>query len=176
MLVTVFRIRASAGTTDTSVVEGQPLQLNASGSLHYSWTPTTWLSDPNIPNPIALPRDNITYTVRVSNDIGCVDSARIRVLLYRLKADLYVPNAFTPNGDAINPLFRPILIGIKSLDLFKVYNRWGQLLYSGTDPNSGWDGTFGGRPQEMATYVWYAEATDYLGNKIKRKGSVVLIR
>jgi gliding motility-associated-like protein len=127
-------------------------------------------------NPIALPRNDIEYVVRVSNNVGCFDTDSIRVHVFKLKADMYVPNAFTPNGDDKNNIFRPIPIGMKSVDIFRVWNRWGQMVYSGTGNGSGWDGKFGGKPQETATYVWYAEGVDYLNNKIKRKGSVVLIR
>ena len=176
MIVYVAKIKANAGPSDTSVVIGQPLQLNATGSINYSWSPTTWLNNPLIFNPIALPQNDIKYTVRVSNNFGCFDTASIRVHVFKLKADLYVPNAFTPNGDSKNNIFRPIPIGMKSVDIFRVYNRWGQMLYSGTGNGAGWDGKFGGKAQETATYVWYAEGVDYLNNKIKRKGSVVLIR
>jgi gliding motility-associated-like protein len=176
MFLFVAKIKASAGTSDTSVVLGQPLQLNASGSTNYSWSPTTWLDNPLIHNPISLPQNDITYTVRVSNNAGCFDDASIRVHVFRIKPDLLVPNAFTPNGDGNNDIFKPIPIGMKSVDIFRVYNRWGQMLYSGTGNGSGWDGTFAGRKQEMATYVWYAEGVDYLNNKLKRKGSVILIR
>ena len=67
---------------------------------------------------------------------------------------------------------------MKSLDIFRVYNRWGQLLYSSTNvsENGGWDGTFAGKGQESATYVWYAEGINYNNIKIKKKGYVVLIR
>lgn len=172
----VDKIKANAGPRDTSVVLGQPLQLNASGSINYSWTPATWLNNPSISNPIALPQNNIEYVVRVSNAIGCFDTDSILVKVYKVKPDLFVPNAFTPNGDGNNDIFRPIAIGMKSLDVFRVYNRWGQMLYSGTGNGAGWDGNFGGKPQEAATYVWYAEGVDYLNNNIKRKGTVVLIR
>ena len=176
VLVAVDKIKAEAGPRDTSVVLGQPLQLHAGGSVNYAWTPSRWLNDYFIPDPIALPLDNIEYVVRVSNNIGCFDTDSIRVKVYKIAADLLVPTAFTPNGDVLNERFRPILIGMRSLDLFKVYNRWGQMLYSGTDPNSGWDGTFGGKTQEAGTYVWYAEGTDYKNAKIRKKGYVVLIR
>ena len=176
MILFVAKIKASAGPSDTSVVLGQPLQLGATGSTNYSWTPTTWLDNPLIHNPISLPQNDITYTVRVSNNFGCFDNASIRVHVFKIKPDLLVPNAFTPNGDGNNDIFKPIPIGMKSVDIFRVYNRWGQMLYSGTGNGAGWDGTFAGRKQEMATYVWYAEGVDYLNNKIKRKGSVVLIR
>lgn len=176
MILTVAKIIANAGPRDTSVVIDQPLQLNATGSINYAWTPTTWLNNPNISNPISLPQNDIEYVVRVSNDFGCFDTDSIRVHVYKVKPDLFVPNAFTPNGDGNNDIFKPIPIGMKSVDVFRVYNRWGQLLYSGTGNGSGWDGTFAGKAQETATYVWYAEGVDYLNNKIKRKGSVILIR
>lgn len=176
MFLFVAKIKAVTNTSDTSVVLGQPLQLNASGSTNYSWSPATWLDNPLIHNPVSLPQNDITYTVRVSNSAGCFDDASIRVHVFRIKPDLLVPNAFTPNGDGNNDIFKPIPIGMKSVDIFRVYNRWGQMLYSGTGNGSGWDGTFAGRKQDMATYVWYAEGVDYLNNKIKRKGSVVLVR
>jgi gliding motility-associated-like protein len=172
----VAKIKANAGPRDTSVVLDQPLQLGATGSINYSWTPTTWLSDPLISNPIALPRNDIEYVVRVSNNAGCFDLDSIRVHVFKIKPDLLVPNAFTPNGDGNNDIFKPIPIGMKSLDIFRVYNRWGEMLYSGSGNDAAWDGTYGGKKQEMATYVWYAEGVDYLNNKIRRKGSVVLIR
>lgn len=176
MLLTVANIIADAGPRDTSVVLGQPLQLNAGGSINYAWTPTTWLSNPAISNPIALPQNDIEYVVRVSNNFGCFDTDSIRVHVFKIKPDLYVPNAFTPNGDGNNDIFKPIPIGMKSVDIFRVYNRWGQMLYSGTGNGAGWDGTFGGKGQETATYVWYAEGVDYLNNRIKKKGTVILIR
>lgn len=176
VIVFVDKIIANAGPRDTSVVLGQPLQLGASGGTHYLWTPITWLSNPNINNPISLPQSNIEYVVRVSNDIGCFANDTILVRLFRLTPGFYVPNAFTPNGDGNNDIFRPIAIGMKSIDVFRVYNRWGQLVYSGSGNEVGWDGRFGGRPQEAATFVWYAEGVDYLNNKIKKKGTVILIR
>ncbi len=176
MILSVAKIKAQAGPRDTSVVLRQPLQLNASGSINYSWTPINWLSNPLISNPIALPQNDIEYVVRVSNNAGCFDTDSIRVHVFKVNPDLFIPNAFTPNGDGNNDIFRPIPIGMKSVDLFRVYNRWGQMLYSGTGNGSGWDGKFAGKPQEAATYVWYAEGVDYTNKRIKRKGSVILIR
>ena len=176
MFLYVAKIIADAGPRDTSVVIDQPLQLGASGSINYSWTPTTWLNNPFINNPIALPQNDIEYVVRVSNAAGCFDTDSIRVHVFKVEPGLFVPNAFSPNGDGNNDIFRPIALGMKSMDIFRVYNRWGQLLYSGTGNGAGWDGRFGGRPQEAATYVWYAEGIDYTNKKIKRKGTVILIR
>ena len=176
VLVTVVRINANAGPRDTVVVLGQPLQLNATGGTNYLWTVTTWLDNPNIPNPVALPQNNIEYIVKVSDNNGCFAFDSIRVKVYKIAADILVPTAFSPNGDGKNDIFRPIPIGMRSLDVFRVYNRWGQLLYSGTDAETGWDGKYAGVLQDPATYVWYAQGVDYKGTTIKRKGYVVLIR
>ncbi|HMK03567.1 MAG TPA: PKD domain-containing protein [Ferruginibacter sp.] len=176
MIVTVAKIVADAGPRDTAVVVGQPLQLGASGSTNYAWTPSTWLSDASIKNPVSTPQSNIEYVVRVSNVAGCFDTDTILVKVYKVSPGFYVPSAFSPNGDQLNDIFRPIAIGMKSVDVFRVYNRWGQLLYSGSGNTIGWDGTFGGKGQEAATYVWHGEGVDYLNNKIKAKGYVVLIR
>ncbi|MEP7164595.1 MAG: PKD domain-containing protein [Ferruginibacter sp.] len=176
IIVNVAKIIANAGPRDTSIVIEQPLQLFATGSTSYSWSPVTWLSDPNIANPISLPQDNIEYVVKVSNSIGCFSTDTINVHLFKVKPDLYVPTAFTPNGDGLNDFLRPKALGLKSVDAFMVYNRWGQMLFSTTDIGTGWDGTFGGAPQSPGTYVWYAQGTDYKNNKLERKGTAVLIR
>ncbi|MGN6804104.1 MAG: gliding motility-associated C-terminal domain-containing protein, partial [Ginsengibacter sp.] len=112
----------------------------------------------------------------VTSQAGCTAEDTIRVNVYKVLPDLYVPDAFTPNGDGINDFFRPIPIGIRQLNYFRVYNRLGQLIYSTTLQKQGWDGTFRGRPQDPGVYVWIAEGVDYLGKKLVRKGSVTLIR
>jgi gliding motility-associated-like protein len=176
IVVFVAKITANAGPRDTAIVLDQPLLLQATGSTKYLWSPNQWLTNNAIANPVALPQTDIEYIVKVSNNVGCFDYDSIRVHLFKIDAGLYVPTAFTPNGDGLNDVFRPIILGMKSLNIFKVYNRWGQLLYSGTDAQKGWDGNFAGKGQDPATYVWYAEGTDYRNNKIKKKGYVVLIR
>ena len=172
----VAQIIADAGPADTNVVLNQPLQLNATGSTIYSWTPSTWLSNPTISNPIALPEESIQYVVRVSNAQGCFDTDTINVKVFKIDPDLLVPTAFSPDNDGNNDVFRPIVIGMKSLDAFRVYNRWGQLVFSTTQTGFGWDGNFKGMPQSAGTYVWYASGITYLGKKIERKGTVILIR
>ena len=177
VVVTVARINANAGPRDTVVALNQPLQLTASGSANYLWTPAQWLSNASIANPVALPQNDIVYVVKVSNNSGCSDVDSIRVKVYKLTAGFYVPSGFSPNGDGRNDYFRPIAIGMRSVDLFRVYNRWGKLLYSGSYfAEGGWDGTYSGRPQDPGTYVWYAEGIDFTNARIKKQGYVVLVR
>ena len=174
--VEVIKIIADAGPSDTSIVINQPLQLNATGSINYLWTPNTALTSNTIFNPIATPNNNITYKVRVSNSIGCEAFDTINVKVFLLPPDVYVPSAFTPNKDGNNDTFKPIALGIKSIENFSVFNRWGQLMYTTSKIGQGWDGTFKATPQSAATFVWQVQATDYKNKKIVRKGSVILIR
>jgi gliding motility-associated-like protein len=167
---------ADAGPADTSIVVNQPLQLNGSGAQFYSWSPSTGLDDPNRSNPIALLSESQKYTLKVSTAVGCFSIDTIHVTVYKVKPDLYVPNAFTPNGDGKNDIFMPIPIGLRSFNFFKVYNRLGQLVYSTNVEKQGWDGNYKGQLQDPGVFVWIAEGVDYLGKVVFRKGSVTLIR
>ncbi|MDB5223448.1 MAG: domain containing protein [Chitinophagaceae bacterium] len=180
VVVMVQQVTADAGPRDTSIVENQPLQLNATGGEFYLWVPTTGLNNPAIANPVAAISDNIDYVVSVSTSAGCFDTDTISVKVYKVLPGIYVPNAFTPGSDGKNDLFRPIAIGMKQITYFKVFNRWGVLVYSSNqtayEQNIGWDGTYKGRPQDAAVYVWIVEGVDYLDKKIIQKGTVTLIR
>ncbi|MBY0481414.1 MAG: gliding motility-associated C-terminal domain-containing protein [Chitinophagaceae bacterium] len=171
-------INANAGN-DTSIVLGQPLQLNAKGGISYAWTPVIGLTNPNIANPIAILEpsvDSITYKVTVTGEAGCFAIDDIKVKLYKSGPEIFVPTAFTPNADNKNDILRPITVGIAQLHYFNIYNRWGQLLYSSSEMGKGWDGTINGGKAPSGTYVFIAEGIDYLGKLVYRKGTTVLIR
>ncbi len=175
--VSVVKIIANAGSGDTTVVIDQPLQLQATGGTIYQWSPAQGLNSVSIPNPVALPQNDIEYSVKVSIPAGCFDYASIKVKVYKVAAGFYIPTAFSPNSDGRNDFFRPVALGLKSMEIFRVYNRMGQMLFSDTNLESGgWDGTYKGNSQDPATYIWYAEGTDFRGQKIKKKGFVVLVR
>lgn len=170
-------LNVNAGPADTSIVEDELLFLQATGALTYTWTPATWLNNPNIANPVANPKDSLIRYIVTGRDVnGCRGSDSIRVRVYRVDPDMYVPTAFTPNGDGNNDVTRPILLGMKSLTYFRVYNRFGQLMFSTNEIDKGWDGIYKGKPQDSATFVWMAEGLTFKGQLKKKKGYVVLIR
>ncbi|MEP6677109.1 MAG: PKD domain-containing protein [Ferruginibacter sp.] len=177
VFVKVFQpIKADAGPRDTAVVLDEPLQLQGTGSTNYLWDPPLYLNSTTIANPVALPKNNIQYILKVSNSVGCFGFDTIFVKVFFIEPGFYVPNAFTPNGDGNNDVFRPVALGIKSLDRFMVFNRWGQMVFSTNNIGLGWDGTIRGKAQDAATYTWFAEGTDYKNRKITKKGTVILIR
>lgn len=168
-------VPAFAGN-DTIITTGQTFQLQATGGNKYLWSPATGLSDPNIPNPLVTGNKDVEYVVKVSIEPeGCYayDSLHVR---YIIGPDIYVPTAFTPNGDGMNDIFRPIPVGIRRIDYFRVYNRWGQLVFQTTQYMKGWNGTFNGKPCDEGGYVWMVKGEDYEGHSIVKKGMVLLIR
>ncbi len=172
------KVNAYAGI-DTTVIVGQPLQLNASGGDAFLWTPSTGLSATNIANPIAILNstiDSIRYIVFVKDETGCTDSAVIFVRVFKTKPDIFVPTAFTPNGDGKNDVFRLIAAGIKIIHYFRIYNRWGQLVFSTTNDSKGWNGKINGKDQPTGTFVWIVYGVDYLDKPFFKKGTVTLIR
>jgi gliding motility-associated-like protein len=179
VVVTVLPdIHAFAGK-DTSVVINQSLQLHATGGTFYNWSPPIGLSATNIANPIAIfgkEDEIIRYKVLAYNEAGCVDSAFITVKVFKTLPSVFVPTAFTPNGDGRNDILKPIAVGMQRLNFFGVYNRWGQLVFSTLTNGQGWDGTIGGTQQSSGTYVWMVKAVDFTGTPYFEKGTVTLIR
>ena len=99
---------------------------------------------------------------------GCESFDTLVIKIYK-GPEIYVPNTFSPNNDDLNDIFRVIPVGIIDFKYFKVYNRWGKLIFSTSDYNVGWDGTFKGSQQPQDVYVWIVAATDFKGNSISKK-------
>jgi gliding motility-associated-like protein len=165
---------------DTSILAGQPVpmdlqDINGSGFDSFSWSPATWLSDATIRDPVASPQQDVTYTVSASTAAGCRAEAKRTVTVYSV-AGIFVPNAFTPNGDGHNDVLHARPVGIRTFKYFAVFSRWGQRVFYNTDPAVGWDGRIGGQYGLAATYVWMAAGIDYSGALVERKGTVMVVR
>ena len=117
------------------------------------------------------------YTVSVQSNLGCkVTSISPVTVLIPCEASIWLPEVFTPNGDGINDILMPIIPGIKKFRCFKIYNRWGQLIFESRDKSKGWDGTYLGKPQPIETYVWQMEGEDIAGKVYTKSGLFSLIR
>jgi gliding motility-associated-like protein len=164
---------------DTIAHEGDQFQILATSvATDYLWTPSIGLSDPTIPNPIVTAGavgDVVVYKVTASTQAGCKGEGYVRVQVYK-GPDLYVPTGFTPNGDGVNDSFFPFPVGIKEIKYFRVFNRWGQLIFSTNRLNDGWDGKLSGKEQASGVYVWLAQGVTADGRIITKKGTVTLIR
>jgi|GEM_PF-2581442 len=172
--ISIKKINVFAGN-DTIISVNQPLQLYASGAKDYTWSPPQYLNDPASEQPIAVLSQSQTYYLSGLSAEGCTGYDTINIKVYK-DINIYVPNAFTPNGDGKNDLLKPILPGISSVEYFLVYNRFGQIVFRTTETNKGWDGKFTGKDQDAGTYVWIIKAKDYNGKTRILKGVSLLIR
>jgi gliding motility-associated-like protein len=158
-------------------VNGKSFVINArSFGTNYLWQPPTGLSSATVRAPIANLSQNASYTVTIITAAGCVTTDAVYVKV-ATDGEIYVPGGFTPNGDGVNDRAYPILIGIRQLNYFKIFNRWGNLVFQTNDatPSNGWDGKFSGKMQMPGTFTWIAEAIDGHGNTIHRSGNIILI-
>lgn len=176
MVRVVPKIDVFAGR-DTFVKKGIPVQIRASGAQQYHWEPASLFSDPNVAAPYIPILNNATqFVVRGYTPEGCEDFDSVWVRILESDPDLFVPNAFSPNGDGRNDVFKPIGFGADYVELFVVYNRWGQQVFYSNKYGEGWNGTMNGKDQPVGTYVWILKGRDYTGRKIEKRGTVLLLR
>ncbi|MBV8252387.1 MAG: gliding motility-associated C-terminal domain-containing protein [Chitinophaga sp.] len=117
-----------------------------------------------------------TVKLKVRNQWGCTSTAAINLSAMHCGCDIYVPTAFTPNGDGRNDLFRPVVYCATSKYFFQVFNRWGQLIFGSHNPGEGWNGMVNGRKADIGSYVWILEYEniDHPGI-IRKSGTVTLV-
>jgi gliding motility-associated-like protein len=147
------------------------------------WTPKTYLTFRNDPlRPFVKPLDDVQYKVKVYDVNGCTAEIEVLVELDRNR-NLFVPNIFSPNGDDQNDFFGVYSgAGVKSINYVRIYDRWGELLFSKQNliPNNnssqGWDGTYNGRPVSNGVYVYMIEVAFEDGQVLLYRGDVTLIR
>jgi gliding motility-associated-like protein len=154
------------------------LQARKFDYAQYLWTPNVFLSSDTIPNPIYLDSSidkSRKFIIAIKDYYGCIFYDTLKVFFFT-KIDILAPNAFTPNGDKLNDVFRPFIIGFKELKYFKIFNRWGNTVFKTSDFKSGWDGTYKGVLQPMDTYTWVVVGVDIDGKTISKSGNFILIR
>ena len=161
---------------------GESLQISLSGGTNYFWIPDKYLSNTGIPDPVITPKENLTYTVNVSDTCG-QDTVLIDVK--RKFCGQAIPNAFSPNGDGYNDVFKIQGEGISNAEL-KIYDRWGNKVFDSKDINEdpiaiGWDGTSDsyrnkGKKLSPAVFVYYLTGTLDNGDEFVKFGNVTLVK
>lgn len=165
---------------DTTVIIGElvPFNAYAGSNFTYTWTPVIrGLNCTNCFNPISTVTSGITYTVLIEDKpLGCFITENTFRIIVDPKTSLDVPTAFTPNGDGTNDIIYADGWGIRKLNYFKIFNRWGQLLFQTNNILEGWDGRFNGVMQNMETYVYQVSAETYTDETLTKSGTFKLIR
>jgi gliding motility-associated-like protein len=182
--ISVFPYPVVNAGRDTTVAVGYPVTLQGSFSgdvTSLQWSPSTGLSCTNCPNPVALPSNNTTYTLRVVNNGGCVSTDAVTVFVVCTNGNIFIPNTFSPNADGVNDVFYPRARGISQIRSMRIFNRWGQLVFekqnfNANEVSAGWNGLFRGSPAPSDVYVYTMEVFCENSTIITLKGDVTLVR
>jgi gliding motility-associated-like protein len=150
------------------------------GSVEWKDSPT--LSCLDCLSPIATPKQQTDYFVKITSKDGCVAESNLTVFVKK-EVNIYVPNAFSPNGDGANDVFMIFAGGnaVARIHSFLVFDRWGESVYEFFDfqPNNpvyGWDGNYREMPLDPAVFTWFAEVELIDGSTKLLKGDVTLVR
>lgn len=152
--------------------------------VSYQWSPPIDLTCDTCAITGVYPTNSDTYTLTITDVKGCTYSEDVLVRSRKIR-NVFIPNAFTPNGDGNNPVFNPITgQGVAQITSFRVFNRWGDVLYEdfnippgANGELSGWDGTDGdNREMPIGVYIYAVEALFIDGIEITYKGDVTLLR
>jgi len=178
--VSVEEVKLAEAGNNSAICIGDSIQLgnNATENASYVWQPGIGLSDSTAANPKAAPSVTTTYYVtKTQCSVVTTDSVTIIVndCSLPVEPEIFIPSAFSPNGDGENDiLFVRSNKSVENLE-FNIYNRIGELVFSTTDINKGWDGTFGNQKLNNGIFFYYCKATIDSKNFLL-KGDVTLIR
>jgi gliding motility-associated-like protein len=160
---------------DTTIRYGEYIRLHADGGILYAWQPVAPLDSANVASPLAKLTAPTTFTVTVWNEYGCKDTAQVHIGIDYTTTE-WLPNAFTPNGDGLNDVFRIAGLRDQKVSVFEVYNRFGEQVHAEHYSNNGWEGTYKGKLCDMGTYFYFVVLQNPDGSARQLKGEVHLIR
>lgn len=152
-----------------------PVELDTSFYI-YNWDPEDGLSCLQCPNPYVQPMEDIVYTLTASDILGCFETDVVYTITIHPETFIKMPTTFTPNGDGTNDVIYVEGWGIKELDEYKIYNRWGELLFETTDKEVGWDGYYKGVLQNSDVYVFKVSAQTWRDETQTLEGYINLMR
>lgn len=158
-----------SSTHDTSICKGESITLIAEGGDYYNWNTGETSASISV-----TPLGQTTYTVTVSTAFGKQVVRNIEVKVADCQ-NLRIPNAFTPNSDNQNDVFRITGYDIKDFSIL-IMSRTGQIIYESKDINEGWDGTIKGKPAELGVYIYQVRYVDSQGMLRRQNGQITLLR
>jgi gliding motility-associated-like protein len=174
-------VEAGIGKT---IIAGDMIHLNAEATgiiTKWLWSPSEGLLSPTSGTTDGYPKRSTLYQILVSTEYNCIATDTVRIIVMCDNSQVYLPNTFTPDGNGVNDVFYPRGKGLANIDRFRIYNRWGEVVFERLnvaveDKRVGWDGKMNGRLLTPDIYVYTVEATCDTGEPIKWQGDVMLLR
>ncbi|MFD1553690.1 gliding motility-associated C-terminal domain-containing protein [Putridiphycobacter roseus] len=169
--------RPSVTVSEDTIIElGTSIILTAQSfdATVYEWFPDENIRNPNNQNAFARPEISTEYIVLASDDNGCTNTDTIMVYV-NFQPAIGVATAFSPNGDGLNDLLVVEGLALEKV-IFKVFNRYGQLVFESVEQRNGWDGNFKGKPENPGVFIWTLEYEFNTGKTGKLSGNTTLVR
>lgn len=160
-----------------TVPQGYTMQIFARNSkgANYTWSPASQLNKSNVRAPYFTGVNDTKYLITIADQHTCVVTDTLQMLVLKKKG-YYLPNAFTPNGDGLNDVLKPYVVGMKTFKKFSVYNRLGNLIFTTATDGGGWNGTYNGLHLDTGAFVWLLEYIDTDDKMIVQRGAVMLVK
>jgi len=176
--IQVVQIPSLANSKDTNIIIGEELILFMESDQDVSilWTPEDLFDCPTCPNPQLKPLKDTTLCVSITDEYGCFTIDSCLKILVEGKFSLDLPQTFTPNGDGANDRLFIQGWGIQDLLEWKIFNRWGEIVFETSDISEGWDGSHKGSAQNMETFSYTVRILNYAGEEMQKAGFVTLVR
>lgn len=174
----IVQPKPSVELRDTTLIIGESMTIDVDPveNINYHWEPPAGLSCVDCPGPYVFTLDSMVYYVTLTDNYGCFTIRDSIIINIREAYSFNVPLAFTPNGDSRNERAYVRGWGIKELREFKIFNRWGQLVYSSNDLHEGWDGCYNGKAQNIDTYIYHVTVEFWNGSNETKKGYITIIK
>lgn len=170
IISTILPVPSGFLPSDTAICSYGNLVIRPLGPFkNYLWI------DNQLTSTLAVTKPG-TYWLQVTDFNDCVGSDTINVIQKDCMEGFYIPNAFTPNMDGINDVYKPMIFGRLQSYQFTIFNRFGQVVFKTTDVNKGWNGNLAGSIQNMESYVWICSYQLNDEKPVTKKGTVLLIR
>lgn len=182
--VRVFPIPTVEAGKDKTINVGQTVDLMPAVSADVTsvtWQPTTNIVHSSFPGITVKPNETTQYSIEVKNPGGCKSKDIVTVFVVCDGANVFIPNTFSPNGDGVNDIFYPRGTGLFTVKTFRVFNRWGEVVYEKNgfmpnDPSAGWNGTHNGQKLTPDVYVYTIQILCNNNSVLTFKGNVALIQ
>lgn len=142
----------------------------------YQWIPPDGLNNSSVKDPVFNYDKKTEYRITITSATGCVTVDTLLVDLVGIDPKVFIPKAWSPNGDGNNDYLIPLTVNISQLNYFVIFNRWGKKVFETNVTGHGWDGKLNGIAQPMDVYIWIVVATGVNGEKLRISGQSILLR
>jgi gliding motility-associated-like protein len=181
--VTIYPLPVIEAGPNRTIIVGASTVITPTGSpvVDYLWSPATDLSCTNCYSTTASPKNTTTYSIRVTDANGCVNTDKLTVIVLCNDNNIFIPNTFSPNNDGVNDIFFPRGTGLFKIQAMRIFNRWGEMVFqknnvTPNDPAGGWNGRHNGRLLTSDVYTYVIEIVCENSEVLSYKGNITLIQ